>query len=156
MDKIRKFDRQWKQVHENDFLLGKICAGVEWGCGMLCMLIPVSSYKHIELSMWLGCILCAAGVHHYMQLYLSVKENDKWVPIRNKLQYMPVDMHRFRKVRMEYLNRICIWLAVPAFLLHQLVSYLNHSFGWKSVLFAAVWGLFIWLINGITIFAEGR
>lgn len=50
MDKIRKFDRQWKQVHENDFLLGKICAGVECGCGMLCML----AYKPAELNMFIA------------------------------------------------------------------------------------------------------
>lgn len=155
MDKIREFDRQWKQVYENDFLLGKLSAGVECGCGMVCMLIPVSVYRY-EQIVWLGCLLCAAGVNQYMQLYLSVREDGRRVPIRNKLQYMPVDMLRFRKTRMEYLNRICIWLGMSAFLVQQLVSCLNHSFGWKSVLLATVWGLLIWLINGVTIFAAGR
>lgn len=156
MDKIRNFDRQWKQVHENDFLLGKLSAGLQCGCGMIFLFIPVGIYKYAEYFMWVGCLLCTAGVNQYMQLYLCVREDGRPVSIGEKLKYMPVDMYLFKKVRMGYLNRICIRLGTVSFLLQQLVAYLNHSFGWKSILFAAVWVLNIWIINGITIFAAQR
>ncbi len=151
IDKIKKFDRQLEQACESSFFNGKAGSFMLCGLGLLFMMIPVELSEVMISIVCAGCILCMTGVYQYMQIYLKAWEGGKNVSVYKKLKYMPVAKAEIRKVRFGYLNRFCIKISTAGFFLQQLMSFLNHSFGLTSVLFAAAWAAFIWITGILTV-----
>lgn len=155
MEKIRKFDEVFKNTYRDVFLMGKMGACILCGIGFIYMLVPIGVMDDmLGIMMGLGCFVCAEGVLMYMQAYDRIKEKETMASIYKKLEFMPVTKAQIRKARCGYLNQICIRLGAVAFVVQQLVSLLNHSFGWKSIIFATGWGFCVWLINWIILYTQ--
>lgn len=155
MDKIRKFDRAFEKAYEGTFFNGKICTFLLCGLGTMLMMFPVKWNEILSGTAWfgyMGCMLCASGVRYYIRSYMCVREGDRYVSIYKKLEYMPVTRAEIRKARFGYLNHFCIRLAALDFLIQQLASLLNHSFGIGSVLYAAAWTALVWIAGIISIY----
>lgn len=156
MDKIRKFDQEFKQNYRSQFMIGRVGFGCEAGCGLVLMMIPVNGIRDGQWILWIGWILCTASVIQYMQMYLNVTEDNKMVSVSKKLKYMPVTKTQIRKVRMKYLNRYCIRLGMAALLLQILASWLDDSLSWRSVWIMLVCGFLMWVANWIPIYLTAR
>lgn len=150
MDKVRKFDEEFRSIYKDTIYMNNVATGLICCLGIMFMMIPFDIKD--GLISWYGGLLCIMGIEIYMKSYLSVKENGNIVSIYKKLSYMPVTKSEIRKVRVGYLNRICIRIGVAAFILQQLVSLLNRSFGFQSVIFALVWAAAVWGIEMLRLY----
>ena len=149
--KVKKFDEAYRDIFRDAFLYGKVSAGILCSIGAAFMIIPGEVLKYDPIGMagclFTGCLLSALGVQQYLLSYLSVRQDGKMMPLFEILKYMPVTKAQLRKVRLGYLNRFCLRLGAVTFALHQLASFLWHSFGWGSICSAVCQAVVVWLIS---------
>ena len=149
--KVKKFDEAYRGVFRDAFLYGKVSAGILCSIGAAFMIIPGEVLKYDPIGMagclFAGCLLSALGVQQYLLSDLSVRQDEKMMPLFEILKYMPVTKAQLRKVRLGYLNRFCLRLGAVTFALHQLASFLWHSFGWGSICSAVCQAVVVWLIS---------
>lgn len=151
MDKVRKFDRQMEKTFESIFFYGKTGAFILCGLGLMFMMIPAGFADIPAGAVWISCLLCVTGVNQYTHCYLKVRENGRSISIYKKLKFMPVSKAEIRKARFAHLNHFCVRLCTAGFLIQQLASLLNHSFGKTSVLSALMWAAAVWAAGGCSV-----
>ena len=153
MDKVKKFDEELKIIYKDNVFFQKVLSILFFGLSILIMSIPFE----LEDGFWIYLLqrnyMSALGVIQYMQVYMTVTENNKRVSIYKRLADMPVTKAEIRKVRYGYLNRICWRMGAAMIAVHQISSLLNHSFGMASVLYAASCAAFMWGVGMIYVCA---
>lgn len=152
MDKVKKFDEELKNIYQEAFFFQKFLSIMFFGLGIMIMMIPVDLKDGFRLFMVQSVCVGTLGVLQYMQVYMSVTENNKRVSIYKKMAFMPVSKAEIRKVRCGYLNRICMKVGTAMFVVQQISSLLNHSMGIVSVLYAAACVAFMWGMGLICIY----
>ena len=154
MEKVKKFDTELRKQYSYQFLMSKVVYGIFFVVGSIMMCIPFTDSKEMELLI-IPVMLFSWGVILYLSPYMIIHENGISCSVYEKLKWMPILKKEIRRIRIGYLNQICIKIGILSFLLQQIGALLEKNWKFSNLFYPVGTILVVWLLGVCYIYTVG-
>lgn len=158
LKKVREFDKELRKLYDYDFLMARYLGWFLCVMGAMCTMctMPEVGSDKLDATSLVPFVIDSMAITVYFRPYLSVNESGSFVPIYEKLRYMPVTRRDIALVRMKYLNEFCVRMLLLHLVAGQFAMLFETKWHLLSIVYPFLLSALLWLGGMVTICASRK